>query len=247
MITDYFRPQTLEQALALLARPDTHPLGGGTWLNQYRPEKYAVVDLQALGLSRIDSTGKGLEIGATTTLQQLLEASETPEALRQALRLEAGLNIRNAASVAGALVGCDGRSAFATVMLALDARLGLVVRGSNSTLALGEYLPVRPAGLITSITIPLSVRVAFESIGRSPLDRPVVCAALAQWSGGRTRLALGGTRAAPTLAMDGTEADGLQAAARSAFHDAGDEWAGPEYRREMAAALADRCLDVVSK
>jgi CO/xanthine dehydrogenase FAD-binding subunit len=30
MITAYHRPQTLEEALALLARPEALPLGGGT-------------------------------------------------------------------------------------------------------------------------------------------------------------------------------------------------------------------------
>jgi len=32
-------PQTLDEALKLLAQPDAHPLGGGTWLNQSHDEK----------------------------------------------------------------------------------------------------------------------------------------------------------------------------------------------------------------
>jgi len=42
------------------------------------------------------------------------------------------------------------------------------------------------------------------------------------------------------LAMDGTEAAGIEPAARSAFQDAGDEWASAEYRSEAAAILAVR-------
>jgi CO/xanthine dehydrogenase FAD-binding subunit len=43
--------------------------------------------------------------------------------------------------------------------------------------------------------------------------------------------------------MDGTEADDLQTAARNAFHEATDEWASAEYRMDIAATLAKRCLE----
>ena len=45
------------------------------------------------------------------------------------------------------------------------------------------------------------------------------------------------------LAMDGTESEGVEAAARNAFHEANDEWASAEYRMDVAATLAKRCLD----
>lgn len=246
MITEFFRPQSLDEALQLLAKPATLPLGGGTWLNQPHPEKFAVVDLQALGLDRIEPSGNNLEIGACASLQQLFEHVDCPDAVRQALRVDSGLNIRNAATVAGALVGCDGRSAFACLMLALDARLNLAHRDSTTILGFGEFLPLRPAGLITSISIPLNARCEFESVARAPLDKPIVCAGLTQWSSGRTRLALGGFGKAPTLALDGTEAAGLETAARNAYHGAGDEWASSEYRMETAATLAARCLKALN-
>ena len=58
MIIEYYRPQSLEEALELLARPGltTVPLGGGTVVNQPSPEPVAVVDLQALGLNMIVET-----------------------------------------------------------------------------------------------------------------------------------------------------------------------------------------------
>ena len=34
MITTYHRPQTMDEALALLNQPNTLPLGGGTLLSQ---------------------------------------------------------------------------------------------------------------------------------------------------------------------------------------------------------------------
>ena len=77
MITQYYRPQTLEEALQLLSRSDTRPLGGGTLLTQRSEESFSVVDLQALGLDKINKSGDRLEIGAATTLQILLESTYT--------------------------------------------------------------------------------------------------------------------------------------------------------------------------
>ena len=256
MITTYHRPKTLDEALTLLTQPNTFPLGGGTLLSRPTADSVEVVDLQSLGLDTIKKNGNNLEIGATVTLQALLESEHTPEAMKAALKLEAPLNIRNSATVAGTLVACEGRSTFAALLLALDAKIdikefehrdlkeqslrkapNLRARLSN----LGDFLPLRPRGLITLITIPLNVKLAFDYVSRTPADKPIVCAALAQWNSGRTRLALGGYGKNPLLAMDGTEAEGLQTAARNAFHEATDEYASAEYRMDVASTLAKRC------
>jgi putative selenate reductase FAD-binding subunit len=244
MITTYYRPKKLEEALELIARPETRPLGGGTVLNQPSPESYAVVDLQDLGLDKIRKSGEKLGIGATVSLQALRESPHVPAALGKAIDLEAPLNLRDMGTIAGALVSCDGRSTFATGMLALDAKLEIRSPESETRiLNIGDFLPERDTGiLIISITIPLNVKLTFQSIARTPMDRPILCAALAQWPSGRTRLALGGWGKAPTLAVDGSEAKGLETAARAAAVDSGDEWASTEYRSEMAAVLARRCL-----
>ena len=254
MISAYHRPTGLEEAIELLAQPDTVPLGGGTHINtpefkKSRPAGFAVVDLQALGLNKIRKAGNNLEIDACVTLQQLLESSHAPEALKQAIRHESALNIRNAASVAGSLVACAGRSTFGTMMLALDARLTVDGGPQTTVHGLGDLFALRgdllANKLITKISIPLTAKTAFEMVARSPADRPIVCAAVVQWSSGRTRLALGGWGQAPLLAMDGTEPDGLEAAARNACHEATDEWGSAEYRTDVAATLAKRCLESV--
>jgi putative selenate reductase FAD-binding subunit len=245
MITNYHRPNTLPEALDLLIRPNTLPLGGGTLLSQVKTASVEVVDLQALNLNTIQKKGNNLEIGATTTLQELLENEHTPVALKSALKLEASLNIRNTATIAGTLIVADGRSTFATSILALDARLNM--QPNNEELEIGAFLPLRDENLrgklITAITIPLNADLTFESVTRTPADKPIVCAALASWPSGRTRLALGGYGKAPLLAMDGTESEGLETAARNAFHEATDEWASAEYRMDVAATLAKRCLE----
>ncbi|MCC6984988.1 MAG: hypothetical protein IT309_01035, partial [Anaerolineales bacterium] len=94
--------------------------------------------------------------------------------------------------------------------------------------------------------IPLNVKTAFQFVSKTPADKPIVGAALAQWNSGRTRLTLCGYGKTPLLAMDGTEADGLQEAAMNACHEADDEWASADYRMDVAAVLAKRCLAEIS-
>jgi CO/xanthine dehydrogenase FAD-binding subunit len=247
MITTYHRPKTLDEALILLTQPNRLPLGGGTLLSKATGDPVEVVDLQALSLDSISKSGNNLEIGATVTLQQLLESTHCPEAMKAALKLEAPLNLRNAATVAGTLVACDGRSTFAAILLAMDGKLEIRQSAEESKSAtIGEYLSLRSPGLITSITLPLNAGLAFDYVSRTPADKPIVCAALVRWNSGRTRLALGGYGKTPLLAMDGTEADGAETAARNAFHEAGDEYASAEYRMDIAATLAKRCLSSLS-
>jgi CO/xanthine dehydrogenase FAD-binding subunit len=251
MITAYHRPTSLKSALELLARPDTVPLGGGTLLARPGTGPIEVVDLQALGLNQMKKRGYEWILGAAVTLQEILESESCPEALAAAVKLEAPINIRNSATLAGTLVTCDGRSPVATVLLSMDARLAIETgrkpsgKGPSSLLDLGEFLPLRPRGLITSVTLPVQ-RTAFDFISRTPADKPLVCAALTRWSSGRTRLALGGTGKNPLLAMDGPEAGDAEAAARNAYHEAGDEWASAAYRMEMAATLARRCMSALT-
>jgi CO/xanthine dehydrogenase FAD-binding subunit len=131
-------------------------------------------------------------------------------------------------------------------MLAMDAKLDIRNSLSDPRVSnIGDFLPLRPRGLITTINIPLNVKLAFEYVSRTPADKPIVCAALAQWNSGRTRLAVGGYGASPMLAMDGTESEGLETAARNAFHEATDEWGSAEYRMDVAATLAKRCLESI--
>ncbi|GJQ52125.1 MAG: oxidoreductase [Anaerolineaceae bacterium] len=246
MITAYHRPNALEEALKLLSVPDTVPLGGGTLLSKPTADAIQAVDLQRLGLNTLVKSGNILHIGATVTLQTLLESEHCSDALKRALRLEAPLNVRNAATIAGTIVACDGRSPFVTALLAMDAKLEIVGASADKTetLPLGDVLPLREqlrGKLITKVSAPLNANLAFDYLARTPSDSPIVCVALAGRSVGRTRMAVGGFGKCPILAVDGNASDDLAAAARNAFHEATDEWASAEYRMDVAAILALRC------
>jgi CO/xanthine dehydrogenase FAD-binding subunit len=251
MIVEYHRPESLEEALALLSRTevDTVPLGGGTALKKDTQAPLAVVDLQALGLNTIRWESKHIEIGATVTLQTLIDIPGLPPALYQTACLETTYNLRQVATVAGTLVASNGRSPFTVAMLALDAVLS--IGGQRSALGLGDLLPQRPEilrhRLITHVGIPSKVRLAYEYVARTPVDEPIVCVAVAQWPSGRTRVTLGGYGVVPVLAMDGPEPGGAEIAARSAYSQSGDERASADYRAEMAEVLTRRGLHAISE
>jgi len=251
MILEYRRPKTIKEALKLLNRstPLTKPLGGGTALNQPGEEAIAVVDLQALGLDTLEQRGTLLRAGAMVKLQTMVESNETPEGLKQAIRHEAALNIRQAATIAGAAAAGDGRSALLAALLALDA--GLEIRhaeGGATRVDLGDWLPfrgTRRGELITAVELPMQVHLATEYVARTPADLPIIGVAAARWPSGRTRLVLYGWGAAPRLVLDGPQSGGCEEAVRSAASDAHDEWASSEYRQASGVVLANRALKQV--
>lgn len=251
MIIEYNRPDTLAEALKLLERsePITVPLGGGTLLNAPSDEEVAVVDLQNLGLGTVRAIGSNLTIGAAATLQSLLDSQKLPDALSKAIQHEAAYNLRQMASAAGALVAADGRSPFATAMLALEAKLTWLP--GDESQSLGEYLPLRPksgkGSLISEITIPTNIDLAYEYVARSPADLPIVCVAAARWKSGRTRVALGGYGAAPVMVVDGKDENDILPGVENAYSEAGDEWASAEYRGDVVQTLTQRCLDQLNE
>ncbi len=253
MIIEYNRPTSISEALSLLTRtqPLSYPLGGGTVLNRGLDKQIAVVDLQNLGLDTIEKKGNNLQVGATVTLQRLLEMSGLAKDITKAITHEATLNLRQMATIAGKLVTSDGRSPFATAMLALDVGLEVLeLDVKPKEVRLGDWLPLRHnfmlGKLISKVSIPLNVRIAYDYISRTPADLPIVCAAVAQWESGRTRLTLGGWGLHPYLAMDGPDSSGIEIAARSAYSIAQDDWASAAYRQEMASVLSIRCINRIN-
>ncbi|MGB9640595.1 MAG: FAD binding domain-containing protein [Anaerolineales bacterium] len=249
MIEEYYRPKTLTEALEILQKKGSAAkiLAGGTSLRKWGESIKTVVDLQSIGFDQIAYRQTDTVIGAMVTLDQFAHLNTIPSALRQAIELQASFNQRQIATVAGSLLTANGRSTFATAMLALNARLhsfpsqkefsyGDVLALSSNTLA-GE--------IVTEILIPTQVQLAFEYVARTPADLPLVCVALARWNSGRLRLALGGWGKTPMLVLDGVGKQEVALAARSAYSQAVDEWASASYRSEIAALLAQRCLNTL--
>jgi CO/xanthine dehydrogenase FAD-binding subunit len=251
MIIEYQRPTTIEEAIQLLSRSDpiTYALGGGTKLNRPSDVEFAVVDLQALGINKIVQQGQILLVGATATLEELLRYPNIQPTLKNCIEQECAYNLRQMRTVAGSIVAADGRSSLVSAFLALDAQL--TIEPGGELVSLGNLLPLRAEKvarrLIVQLSIPLNAALSYHSVARTPADLPIVCAAAARWPSGRFRVVLGGFGEAPVLAMDGIEAEGADDAARIVYNHVGDQWASAEYRSDVAATLARRCIDELSQ
>ncbi len=254
MITEYHRPDSLEELLSLVSRksPRTIVLGGGLYINEVIKESIAVADLQKLDMTAIQKKGKNLQIGAAITLQDMIDSDHISSALTKSIKHQETYNRRQVATLAGTLVAANGRSAVAGVFLALDAEM--VISGAKSDtekIRLGDFLPVREDKLagrvITEISIPVDVRVSYQYVARSPADLPIVGAAVTQWTSGRTRAVLIGYGNQPVMVLDGPEADGVVEAAKDAYSDAVDQWAGAAYRSDTAGILVKRCLEEIAE
>ena len=125
MITEYHRPSNLQEALKLLSRKDpvTVPLGGGTILSRFSEKAVQVVDLQQLNLNQIGKRCEFLSIGATTTLQALMDYSDMPVCIKDSLLFEGTYNLRQVATIGGTLISAKGDSLFSAIILACNAEM----------------------------------------------------------------------------------------------------------------------------
>ena len=247
MIVEYHRPKTLEETLALLGRPGlpTYPLGGGTFLSRHSGESCAVVDLQSLGLSSVERQGNMLILGAAADLQSLYESSELSPEIKTVIYKELSINLRRRATIAGTLVTADERSPVTTAFLALDAHLNWAP--GEEKVSLGDWLPIRNkwgrGKLIINVSISIQAELMYESVSRTPGDRPIVCIAIGKWPSGRTRVAIGGFGATPLLVMDGPESGGAVAAIEIARSHTIKPGNNKEYQLETAKIMVHRLLE----
>ncbi len=252
-INEYHKPPNLAAALTLLGRSDpvTAPLAGGTHFRRWGAWPEAVVDLAALGLSGVKRGQDAWVIGATTTLDQLSAAEDLPDALRRAAVRQAPHNIRQRATLGGALASGDS-GALLSCLIALDARL--MVEPGGQLMSLDMYLPVRrePGHLITACYLPHGRTCAFAEISRTPADLPILVVAVgAQVADGQLRgtiVAAGGADQ-PIVTMQevarlvesgpGVDADAV-AAVTSQAPWLDDARGSADYRREMTPILVKR-------
>lgn len=270
-LKEYHRPDTIDEAVSLLRRgnPTTVALAGGTALvGSGRRDVESVVDLCNLSLSFVRVQGATLYIGATTKLQQLVDTPDlhtfASGILAETAQMSAGRNLRNAATVGGVLASASGDHPLLTALLAVDARLDVYAPESRQ-IPLVSFLAYRDrlladGALITWISLPLLIGplgAAYEAVGRTPRDRPIVCAVarmeLAEGIGANVRLALGGVGAVPVRASGAEQVlerkllsdERVEAAADAAalgLTPSSDFRGSAAYRQEMARVLSRRTL-----
>lgn len=241
MITAYYRPESIAQALQLLKNPANVPIGGGSTLAAIQRD-VAVVDLQNLGLSKITEVGDRCVLGAAVTLESMLKYFSHSTSMEYAIKIEASRNQREQATIAGLVCSSDGRSPLLSLLLALD--ISIKWQPDDIEMSLGNFLAQRnrwqKGGLITEFSFAKDIKYGFESVGRSPFDLPIICIAAARWPSNRLRIVAGGLGSLPILVSDGNTSDNVELAVENALLDASDEWASAEYRIAAGRKIAAR-------
>jgi CO/xanthine dehydrogenase FAD-binding subunit len=171
----YFRPNSLQDALNVLADIRATVLAGGTDVFPAlgdRPLSGPVLDISGLAEIRgIQSTAEHIVFGARTTWTEVLTAPLHCgfDALKAAAREVGSVQIQNAGTIAGNLCNASPAADGVAALLALDAELVLSSRSASRTLPLSEFIlgnrktARRPDELLTSIRVPRRVEKALSA------------------------------------------------------------------------------------
>ena len=272
-LREYVRPDELDMALSLIKEKgrSARVIGGGIDLvRSSSPDIETLVDLSQLSLSYVRRTDKGIAIGATTTLTEILEAPALKNYLQgvvaEMLRQVGAPSLRNLASMGGTLASAHPWSDVITLFVALGAQVTLY-NGVTRMVPLSDLYASRallsPA-IITEVLLPAYAKgtaAAFMKFSRTKFDIAILnCACLISTKNGdckSVRLTAGGT---PRLAALLPEAAEVllgrklnqtsigQAAeiARETMLVRDDLRASGNYRRELVYAGVKRCLTCVS-
>ena len=267
----YFRPGTVDDALALLSEHGAGAkiLAGGQSLVPVMNFRLAapacLVDLNRVaGLAGIRLDGGRVVIGAMTRQGALLRdatiAAHAP-LLREAASHVGHVQTRSRGTVGGSLAHGDPAAELPMVMAALGATFVIRSAAGERRAAAREFFrgaldtDLAPDEILTGIVLPASApgaRTAFREFARRHGDFAIVAAAAEFGDRGLTA-GLGGLEAAPRhcgvlvreMADAGNDPEALdRAVARelSGSEPLGDLHAGPEYRRRLAAVALRDCV-----
>jgi carbon-monoxide dehydrogenase medium subunit len=228
---DLLRPQTLSEALAMLAGqdPDLVPLAGGTNLiielrdGNRSPKK--LVDVGRLReLRGIHRDNGHLVVGGGTTITELLShplIAEHGRPLRQAAALLGNPLVRNRATVAGNLANASPAADTAPPLLALGAEVELKSMNGTRYVRLDELMVgvnktlIRPDELLASLrwlVPPARSAAGFYKIGLRKADACSVinAAVMVVWDENRrcreSRIAIGAAAPRPVRAPEAESA-----------------------------------------
>ena len=227
---DYLRPDTVEEAVALLAEygDDGRILAGGQslvpMLNLRIVEAEALVDISRISaLATIHDRGQTIEIGAAVTQNKLLAWPQ----LRAKLPLVAAalphvghFQTRNKGTVCGSIAHADPSSELPLALALLGGEIVLKSRGGERVLAAKDFqkdmLTTARAGdeLVAAVRFPVANGsgiergVGFREVARRHGDFAIVAVAAVAENKNAVRLGVAGMVGRPMvrgIVMDGAE------------------------------------------
>ena len=255
----YARASDVEHTLELLAEPDAKLIAGGQSLIPVMKLRIArpslVVDISRLGLRGMTIADDMLHIGPLTTWDEVVDAGALRRPALAAITECAygigDLQVRNRGTVGGSLAHADPASDLPAVLIALGATVRLRSPSGERVVPLADFVvgPFTTAlgaqELITDIVVPLLAKgsgSAYVSFEHPASGFALAGAAALVGPDGGSQVAVTGVAARPFLLDEGDPEDSLETA--EVF---GDRFAPAEYRRELAAVLARRALELAAE
>lgn len=265
------RPRTLDEALAARAdRPDALVVAGGTgvlpWLTEGL-EPPALLDLSAVaGLRDVTRDGDVVVLGAGVTYTQVIEDLDgVLPGLAAAARTIAGRQVRNRATLAGALVLADPSGDTLAALVAARAEVELAGAAGARRVAVEDFViaagrcALGPGELVVALRVPVADGpTAYAKAGaRNAMARAVCGVAVALHPARRTLTAgVVGAAAHPVVphaaeelvarrwgALDDGAVTAFGALVAEAVDDPiADVRGSGAYRRHLAGVLAARAL-----
>lgn len=136
-----------------------------------------LIDINTLGMDKLEIRGDEICIGARCTLQDLAESELVPDFIREAARFCTSLARRNAATVGGNLGLRRDDSYLAAVLTAADAKLDCMTPHGEKEKKIGEYLQSECKALIMNIRIDKNRSGWVKRFGNTAASHAVVIAA----------------------------------------------------------------------
>jgi 2-furoyl-CoA dehydrogenase FAD binding subunit len=215
---DYARPDTVDEALAILAEhgDDARVLAGGqtlmAMLNLRLVAPEVVVDITRIAeLDVIREVDGKIEIGAAITQSRLLAwpaLAEKLPLLAAALPFVGHFQTRNKGTVCGSIAHADPASEIPLSLAVLEGEVVLRSRNGTRVLAAAEFqqgmlaTARAPDELITAVRFPAADGargVAFREVARRHGDFAIVAVAAAVDSANSIRLGVGGMTGSPAV------------------------------------------------
>jgi carbon-monoxide dehydrogenase medium subunit len=265
----YARPDTVEEAIALLSEHDgARALAGGQTLLNVMKQRAAspevLVDLGRLDeLRTISVSGASLEIGSMTTLTALMRSSEvevTRPILAEVAATVADVQVRNRGTLGGNICVNDPTNHFPPLLVALDASMTVASADGERVVAADDFFvgvfetTVAEGELLTRITVPAGGRGTGDGMSGVTLGAhgTYIASAAASVVDGAWRIALGCVGAVPVraTAVEGALSGAVdEASARAAVKGLGatldppsDVHASADYRRSLAETSVVRSV-----
>ncbi|MBU3915636.1 FAD binding domain-containing protein [bacterium] len=175
MIQQFFKPSTVQEALALKDKYGTSIawFGGGTHINHadFCDTYDKVISLEKLGLRTLQKKDNRVSIKACVTFQELADSDKLPNSLRQAAARSCPRTIRNMATIGGDIGAGTFHTQLAPCLIALSS---IVTTGDDIEILLEDYLRQNNQSLILEISIPTTGRICGVRSAANQANGPVI-------------------------------------------------------------------------